>query len=261
MLTARTGCTCFVPVWQGGGKERSGVCSEGHASALVPGPSPRRGKWIARSGETEGVKARSAFGFGRSPTPPRIRAVPLAHQGRGPGCFTSCSSTGFHLGGMRGVREAGACRAGVFFKSVCDRRWPPARGDFPDALAPVSNPAGIRVGRLVPSDRAGRPAGAQDVTPSRGQAPHTSGHKGLSSRLSSRKSRRSLSQVFRVGISSLLSACADIPSPGACAPPSSRQTVPRTVFGLFSPQGEREFPIELYVLLLPSREKVPRRSG
>ena len=87
------------------------------------------------------------------------------------------------------------------FLSVCDRRLPPARGDFPDALAPVSNPAGIRVGRLVPSDRAGCPAGAWDVTPSRGQAPHTSGHKGLSSRLSSRKSRRSVSQVFRVGIS------------------------------------------------------------
>ena len=87
------------------------------------------------------------------------------------------------------------------FLGVCDRHLPPARGDFPNALAPVSNPAGIRVGRLVPSDRSGRPAGAQDVTPSRGQAPQTSGHKGLSSRLSSRKSRRSLSQVWRVGIS------------------------------------------------------------
>ncbi len=121
------------------------------------------------------------------------------------GAFTTFSATAFPPGGMRGVREAGDCLPACFL-SVCDRHLPPARGDFPNALAPVSNPAGTQVGRLVPSDRAGRPAGARDVTPSRGQAPQTSGHKGLSSRLSSRKSRRSLSQVLGVGISGARSA-------------------------------------------------------
>ena len=63
-------------------------------------------------------------------------------------------------------------------------------------------PPGCQHGRdLVPCAPGDGPAGAWDVTPSRGQAPQTSGHKGLSSRLSSRKSRMSLSQVFGVGIS------------------------------------------------------------
>ncbi len=116
---------------------------------------------------------------------------------------------------MRGVREAGDCLPACVLR-VCDRRLPPARGYFPDALAPVSNPAGIRLGRLVPSDRAGRPAGARDVTPSRGQAPHTSGHKGLSSRLSSRTSRMSLSRVCGGGdkLGALRGTCTSGTCPG-----------------------------------------------
>ena len=68
-------------------------------------------------------------------------AAPSAGPGTAPGknacvCFTAFSATAFPPGGMRGVREAGACRAGMFFKSVCDRRYASRTRRFPGRSRP-----------------------------------------------------------------------------------------------------------------------------
>ena len=133
-------------------------------------------------------------------------AAPSAGPGTAPGknacvCFTAFSATAFPPGGMRGVREAGACRAGMFFKSVCDRRYASRTRRFPGRSRPRFQ-SGRYSGRAFSAVRPGRmPCRSLGCHPlARTGSAHFRAQ-GTELAPLFPEVETSLSQVFRVGIS------------------------------------------------------------